>query len=63
MKTIVRIIGSAVCAVVAYSIPILLTCSFLLKWEGYYTFLLMLASATELVFLFFLIFYKVEEEE
>lgn len=63
MKTIINIIGSAVCAAVAYSIPILLTCSLFLKWEGYYTLLLGLASATELIGLFLLIFSKVEWEE
>lgn len=63
MKTIVHIIGSAVCAAIAYSIPILLTCSLLLKWEGYYTFLLLLSSMAELAGLFLLIFSKVEWEE
>lgn len=63
MKTIVHIVGSAVCAIVAYSIPILLTCSLFFNWAGFFTFLLTAASATELLGLFGLIFSKVEEEK
>lgn len=63
MKTIISIIGSAVCAAVAYSIPILLTCALFLKWDGYYTMLLLFSSMAELVGLFILIFSKVEWEE
>lgn len=63
MKTIVNIVGTLVCALAAYSIPILLTCSLLLNWGSLYTVILLLITAWELVEMCILIFSKIEGEK
>lgn len=63
MGTLIKIIGSVVFAVVMYSVPILLACSFCLHWDGEYKFLLLVCSLLQFIFLCFAILDKVEDGE
>ena len=62
MKKTIILIGCVVVAVLMYSIPILLACSFFLNWDSFMKFILTLAATGELALLTFALAYKVEEE-
>ena len=60
MNKLIKIIGSVVYASFMYSIPILLTCSMLLKWDNSIQFILWFTAATQFSKLCFDIYDKVE---
>jgi hypothetical protein len=62
MNSLIRIIGSIVLSLILYAIPILLVCSFFLKWGFYINFVLIAASLTEIYFLIDSIFSNSKEE-
>lgn len=62
MNSLTRIIGSIVLSLILYAIPILLVCSFFLKWDFYISFVLIAVSFTEIYFLVVSIFSNSKED-
>ena len=63
MRKTIIFIGCTVVAVLVYSVPILLACSFLLNWDNFAKFIFTLAAIAELVLLDFKMAWKVDGED
>jgi len=63
MNKLIKVIGSMVFAFIMYSIPVLATCSTLLKWNALYQLIFWISGASEFSALCFLVFNKVEVDE
>ena len=62
MKRTIIFIGCAVVAVLMYSVPILLACSYFFKWDDFIRYVLIIAATVELIILTFTLAWKVEDE-
>lgn len=63
MKSIIRVIGSAVFTLAMYAIPIVLTCSFVYEWDGIIRLFLVIFSSAQLVFLFVFVLMEAQKDD
>lgn len=65
MKSVLLIIGSIIFSALMYCVPILLVCSFVLKWDAFFQYLLTIFAIVQFCFLVAAIYYcgSIESEE
>ena len=63
MSKIVLILGAIVFSLLMYSVPIILTLSFVYDWDSYYQFLLVIAAGVQFLVLIAAVLHKAEEGE
>ena len=63
MSKIVRVLGAAVFSLLMYSVPIILTLSFVCGWDGFYQFICVIAALGQFSFLVAAVLIKAEDGE
>lgn len=63
MSKIVRVLGAIVFSLLMYSVPIILTLSFVYDWDGFYRWVCCISSVGQFLVLVAAVLYKAEEDK